>query len=122
MRSTVLVGGGRSPLALGGTTHLHVQNVTIIREFNCYESTPSPIDRVRQATGLAASVPCRSMVSVWLAFSPYEHARDDHDYTTMGTRIIGPVSEEQAESVIQQLGAAFASAGFHVVTEVAADD
>ena len=107
---------------LGGTTHLHVQNVTIIREFNCHESTPSPIDRVRLATGLASSVPCRTQVSVWLAFAPYEHGRDEHDYTKMGTRIIGPIAAEEAESVIRQLKAAFTSGGFRVITEVAADD
>ena len=99
-----------------------MQNVTIIREFNCYESTTPPIDRVRLATGMASSVPCRTQISVWLAFAPYEHDRDDHDYTRMGTRIIGPVAAEEAESVIRQLEAALTFGGFRVITEVAADD
>jgi hypothetical protein len=97
-----------------------VHTAFIIHEFNCYENRPSLLDRARLATGVASSVPCRNRSSVWLAFPPYDHRQDD--YTQKGTRIIGPVSTEQAEAVIRQLEAAFTSAGFQVTTDVAADD
>ena len=96
--------------------------ITIIREVNCNESTPSLVDRARLATGLTSSVPCRMQISVWLAFAPYEYGRDDHDYTEMGTRVVGPVPEEQGELVIQQLQEAFNAGGFHVSIGDAADD
>ena len=97
-----------------------MKEITLIREINCYDSTPSAVNRIRLATGLASSVPCRTYASVWLAFAPLD--RVVHDYTKLATRIIGPVPADQAESVIQQLEMAFESAGFHVTIDTTADD
>ncbi|MES2569007.1 MAG: hypothetical protein V4710_03010 [Verrucomicrobiota bacterium] len=99
-----------------------MQNVTIIREINCHRSVPSAIDRIRLAVGMTASVSCRTRASVWLAFAPYEPDNDEHDYTLMATRIIGPLPTAQAEAVIRQLQTAFQSGGFQVLTEIVADD
>jgi hypothetical protein len=62
------------------------------------------------------------MASVWLVFGAYDQNRDDHDFRTMGTRIIGPVNQEQADSVVAQLRTAFTSAGFDVASAATADD
>jgi hypothetical protein len=98
-----------------------VQHVTIIWEHNC-GAGPKLLDRVRLATGLAQSVPAGGMASVWLVFGDYDDDRDDHDFRKMGTRIIGPVANEQADAVIEQLRTAFTSGGFHVTSAATADD
>lgn len=94
-----------------------MKKVTIIRELNAYESTPNLFDRLRLRLGLSASVPCRGSMSVWLTFE-----EDFEGFTETGTRIIGPVAEEQADAVAGQLESAFRAAGFEVRLEVAADD
>jgi len=72
--------------------------------------------------GLRESVSGPDLSSVWLAFPPYDSARDDHDYTQMGMKILGPVSTREAENVVHQLQAAFIAAGVHVEIEELADD
>jgi hypothetical protein len=99
-----------------------MQKVTIIWECNCYVGKPRLLDRVRLATGLAQSVNSGSMASVWVVFGDYDQDRDDQDFRTMGTRIIGPVLPEQADAVIAQLRAAFTMGGFQVTTAATADD
>ena len=94
-----------------------MQKVTIIQEYNCYDSNPTLFNQLRLRLGLASSVPCRVFMSVWLTFKD-----DFHDFTETGTRIIGPVPDQQADSVVRQLETAFKSAGFDVHVEVSADD
>jgi hypothetical protein len=102
---------------LGGKRTPEMQKVTIIREHNCYDSNPTFVNRLRLRWRLASSVPCRIYLSVWLDFN-----RGTDTYTKTATRVIGPVPEKQAEPVIQQLEAAFKSAGFAVSIEDVADD
>lgn len=96
--------------------------VTIIHEPNCYDSRPSWRDRLRLRFGLAPSVPCRSVSSVWLAFPPLDPERDDQDYTKIGTKIAGPIPTEDAETIIRQLEKAFARGGFETQVEIFPDD
>lgn len=98
------------------------KSVTVIWECNCYVGQPKLFDRFRLAVGLVKSIPSGNMASVWLVFGGYDHDRDDHDYREMGTRILGPVANEQADCVIEQLQRAFVAGGFEVTLANAADD
>ncbi|MGH7979481.1 MAG: hypothetical protein ACREE6_08895, partial [Limisphaerales bacterium] len=91
--------------------------VTVIRELNCYESTPTFLNQLRLRCRLTDSIPCREFMSVLLIF---KHGYDD--YAGDGIRIIGPVQRKTADAVITQLEKAFKSSNFDVVIETVADD
>ena len=97
--------------------------LTIINEFNCYEKDNGPLaSRILFRLGLKNSHSAPGYSSIWICPAEYDADSEEHEYTEMCTKIVGPVHSEECAGILSQLKQGLTNAGIVVKVEEAADD